>query len=144
MPAIVRCVVMVLCLIFVMTGCNRGPKVLPISGTVNYDGQPVSNAIITLVPNGSGGKPTQAGVMDGKFKLASKFGVVSGTYNITVEEAISGEGMISDVEPEEGSVAPQQNIQSTKRLGYRPYSFNHTFPENEKKEYVLEINIPKK
>lgn len=127
-------------------GCDRGPKVLPVSGTVTYDGQPVSHAIITLAPNGSGGKPTQAGVMDGKFTLAKKFGVQPGTYNITVEEAPAEGRIISDVEPEEGVEVPKSPSPSggSKRFGFRPYNMNYTFPEGEKKEYVLEINVPKK
>lgn len=146
MRTIKYCMTLALCMILTASfGCNQGPPILPVSGTVTYDGQPVSHAIITFVPNGSGGKPTQAGIMDGKFSIAKKFGVQSGAYMVTVEEAPVEEGMISDVEPEEGVEVPAARTAGRpQRFGFRPYTMNHSFPEGEKKEYSLEIDIPKR
>ena len=80
-----------------VVGCGSGSKIVPVSGTVTLDGQPLANAFVGFQPQATGG--AQAGVGSygmtdaaGKFTLKTsdkdEAGAVVGTHRveITVKE----------------------------------------------------------
>jgi hypothetical protein len=78
--------------ILLLTGCNFGAKTYPVTGTVNYDGQPLVQGIITLTPDGTSGnagKSSMAEIRNGSFSVPKKFGVTGGAYRIFVESVES-------------------------------------------------------
>lgn len=61
-------VLAILCLTaVVMTGCNKGPKKIPITGSVKVAGEPVDSGSITFVPADGQGPSDGARIVDGQF-----------------------------------------------------------------------------
>lgn len=72
-----------------LAGCDDGPKVVKVSGTVTHNGQPVPNLALTFTP--AVGRPSW-GVTDeeGKYNLqytTTREGAEVGTHKVTVEFA---------------------------------------------------------
>lgn len=66
-------------------GCNRGPKLYPVTGTVTLDGKPVANAAVLLYKE-KGGRPPEAQTdAAGKFQMMS----LPGTYTVIVSKCES-------------------------------------------------------
>lgn len=132
-----------LCLLLVSGGgCRPAPQ--PLTGTVTYDGQPLSKGIIVLTPDSVKGErklPTQAGISEGKFSIPAKFGVFVGEYSITIEEP---EITVPTDDSEEGnaSTGTAKSEQDYDRIGFPTYTMQHVFAEGQDK-YHLEIDIPK-
>ena len=60
--------------LLVLTGCDRGPKMYPVSGTVTLDGNPVPEGEI-LFTDGDGKLGPDAGkIKDGRFEFQAKAG----------------------------------------------------------------------
>lgn len=72
----------------IVIGCGGGPQLLPVSGVVTLDGQPVADAGVLFVPADSG--PTTSGTTDaaGRFRLttANRSGTLAGRYHIAVNK----------------------------------------------------------
>ena len=69
-------------------GCgSKGPAIVPVSGTVTLDGNPVANAAVMFAPT-SGGRPAEGTTgTDGKFQLTTEKpadGAMEGEYEVTV------------------------------------------------------------
>jgi hypothetical protein len=69
-----------------LAGCDTGPKVVPVTGTLTRNGQPVPNLTVHFVP--AEGRPSW-GVADenGKFTLeydTTRKGAVTGTHTVWV------------------------------------------------------------
>jgi hypothetical protein len=111
----------------VLTGCHFGARTYSVTGTVNYDGQPLAKGIITFTPdgtNGNTGKSSMAAIKDGSFSVPKKFGVVCGAYRIFVE-----------------SVESLGEDRGTKEL-FPTFSMDYHFPEGSNPPPLI-INIPK-
>jgi len=72
-----------------VAGCDDGPKVVKVSGTVTHQGKPVPNLALTFTP--AAGRPSW-GVTDeeGKYNLqytTTREGAEVGTHKVTVEFA---------------------------------------------------------
>ena len=80
--------------LLVLTGCGGGSnaEIVPVTGTVKYDGQPVKNADVTFYPT-DGGRPASGKTDDeGKFSLTtvnSNDGAAVGEHVITVSVSIN-------------------------------------------------------
>lgn len=61
-------------LIFLLAGCDSGPKVYEVSGVVTWDGVPLPTGEISLVPEEPGLAPDGATIVDGEFSLKAKPG----------------------------------------------------------------------
>lgn len=78
-------------LLFV-AGCSRGgPKLAKVTGTVLYEGQPLSGATVTFVPDGSKGTKGRMAIgatgADGRFSLqsfASSDGALVGFHGVSI------------------------------------------------------------
>ena len=87
-------------------GCSKGkvaPEgLVPVTGTVTLDGQPLAGALVTYIPTG-----TQTGVVDaagetddqGKFKLLTfegqEEGAVPGEYRVVISKLVKADGSIA-------------------------------------------------
>jgi hypothetical protein len=90
-------------------GCSEPPQLIPVSGTVLIDGEPLSGGTIRFVP--AGGRPVGSKIMEnGSFQLGTSSvssvggvdGVPPGKYRIAVSSSIilsEEEGTIKWVAP---------------------------------------------
>lgn len=83
----VRCLALLLAT-SLMPGCNFGPTLVPVTGSVTVKGKPAEGAVILLHPENKE-LPTASGVADaqGAFKLVSGLdspGVQTGKYKVTI------------------------------------------------------------
>lgn len=70
----------------VTVGCDSGPPVGTVTGTVTMDGEPVDNALISFVPQEGGTTATGKTDANGNYELhrLSGPGAVVGTYKVVV------------------------------------------------------------
>jgi hypothetical protein len=68
---------------FIVAGCSGGADGVTVSGTVNYRGQPFSNASITFYP--ASGRPVSAAISDGEYSLRLQ----PGEYQVTVSLGVN-------------------------------------------------------
>lgn len=99
----VRAMVGLLALMVVLTGCNMGPTLHPVSGTVTYNDKPVEGASVVLIPTEGPlviGTPTDAA---GKFTVMTdgQPGAPAGTYKVTVNKQSAAAGMPTNPTPED-------------------------------------------
>jgi len=69
-----------------LTGCNKGPKVVPVSGIVLIDGQPLTKGSVQVMPSGSRAASGTIGP-DGRFTLTTNDdgdGCMMGTHPVRV------------------------------------------------------------
>jgi hypothetical protein len=89
-------------------GCARddGPKLVPVSGTVLVNGQPMPSAHVTFLPTGetrgtgADGKTDASGVFTLKARHRGP-GAVAGTYKVVVSKMVKADG--SDITPEDAT-----------------------------------------
>jgi hypothetical protein len=70
-----------------IAGCSRGPALVPASGQVKLDGQPLAGATVTFVPQQAGRPATATTDAQGNFRLATAQageGAAPGEYAVTV------------------------------------------------------------
>lgn len=69
-----------------VAGCDRGPRIVPVSGQVLIDGQPVTTGFVQFVPTGE--RPAYGEIgKDGRFTLTTSKdndGAVVGTHQVEV------------------------------------------------------------
>jgi hypothetical protein len=57
-------------MLVIVAGCNRGPKMVPVTGKVNYNGRPLEFGVIMFQP--PSGQPAQGQIQpDGTFNLST-------------------------------------------------------------------------
>ncbi len=72
-----------------LTGCgSSGPEMAKVTGTVTYQGKPVSKGTITFVPNVAGGRNATGELSpDGNYRLQTENpsdGALLGEYKVTI------------------------------------------------------------
>jgi hypothetical protein len=78
--------------VFFAVGCGEGgPPLLPVEGTVKFDGKPLENAELTFAPDPSNKEVTSGAAMtadDGSYKARyqSRFGLAEGKYKISIRK----------------------------------------------------------
>ena len=95
-----RCA-MVLCVILPVTcGCGGSgrPKLAPVTGVVNYNGEPLSEGMITFQPEE--GRSASGKIVDGAITEVTTFdpkdGAPVGTHIVTVSAIPNAEDMFAD------------------------------------------------
>ena len=71
----------------VLAGCGSNSLMVPVSGTVRLDGQPLVNASVSFVPDGNGKQATGTTDEKGKFVLSTidpRDGAMPGTYKVVI------------------------------------------------------------
>jgi hypothetical protein len=102
-------------------GCHRGPSVVPVTGTISYEGKPLEGATVMFVPQGdSSGTLLAFGQTDaeGRFRLrtnvgskASHDGAVPGEYRVAISKYVPPRGM-SEADYEKKIAAAEHQIYS--------------------------------
>lgn len=127
-----------------LTGCQRGPRIVPVSGVITLDGRPVEGAAVMymLIPGGR----IATGITDaqGRYTLTthpSGNGAYEGTHSVTVslyrdesspgtntpEGAVSGSSLVKIVwlVPERYSKPQESGLLTTVKAGEKSiYDFN--------------------
>jgi hypothetical protein len=96
-------------------GCGSGgPELVPLTGTVTLDGNPVEGASVTFMPQSSGQPATGTTDAAGKFTLKTHphgEGVMPGKHKVTVQK-METTGFVADEDGLSGGISPE-GIQET-------------------------------
>jgi hypothetical protein len=65
-------------------GAYDGPKRIPVSGKVTFDGQPVDGGTITFLPKQEGIRPTGGQILNGEYNVPEEKGGNEGTYLVQI------------------------------------------------------------
>lgn len=57
-----------------LLGCRRGPLMVPVSGTVSYDGKPLEKGEILFLANDDSAAPDAGPIENGQFSFLAKTG----------------------------------------------------------------------
>ena len=82
-------------LITSLAGCGGGgSNLVPVTGTVTYQGKPLANATVTFIPQGDGSLGVASTGEDGTFRIETggEFGVAPGMCSVTVTKMESSGG----------------------------------------------------
>ncbi|MDR2706837.1 MAG: hypothetical protein LBC02_13745 [Planctomycetaceae bacterium] len=113
--------------LFFISGC--GVPYRAVTGEVTFNGQPLQEGSITFVPEGKGAGAIGM-IKEGRFSIAQKYGVLGGHYSVTI---LSEQ---TTAPPKGGDPSMSQTVSL-----FPAYTFEYTFPENEKK-YHIKIEVP--
>jgi len=74
-----------------LTGCNSGPKLVPVTGTVTLDGKPLDGANIAFSPHPGNEYPAQGTDVtgaEGNYKLSTngRAGLPPGKYTVSISK----------------------------------------------------------
>lgn len=61
-------------LLFLVLGCDTGPKMYPVAGKITFDGEPVEDGVITLIALEPGIAPDAGPIKNGAFHFKAKAG----------------------------------------------------------------------
>src|SRR4051812_19705158 len=61
--------------LILLAGCDSGPKMYRVTGTVSWEGKPIAEGNITLIAEDDKTTPAPAKIIDGKFKLKTTAGM---------------------------------------------------------------------
>jgi hypothetical protein len=105
LPALAICSLTLL----VTSGCNSGPPVGRVNGTVTMDDQPLGNALVTFVPQSGGQSALGKTDATGKYSLYRRGepGAVVGMYTIVVTTMPDPAAAVTDV-PTDSDAYEQQ------------------------------------
>ena len=104
-----RTIALLLPLVFAL-GCGGGPSgppLVPVEGTVTFDGQPLANALVQLIPQGQNLGQTGFAKTDaaGKFAIgmadAKTKGAAAGEYKVVISKPIKPDGSDYVARPDE-------------------------------------------
>lgn len=102
------------CLLVVL-GCNAGSERIPISGTVTFQGKPISLGKITLRAIEGTRAPACGGtIQDGKYVIDTRGGVPPGTYLVIIEAVAK----VGEAQIEVPGASTDQMVQ------YIPHKYN--------------------
>jgi len=101
-----------LCLALLGGGCGQdGPPRAAVKGTVNLDGEPLSQGSIRFIPTGeTKGPEVGARIENGVFELSEEEGPVVGTVRVEIRDAVDHGYALDDPEEfvEKGNKPPPQ------------------------------------
>ena len=112
------CVVLLVCTLFI-GGCTGGDvspmkNLVPVSGTVTFEGEPLEEGMVTFAPEDPGGQPAIGKISNGRFTMAttaSSPGVIAGKYKVRIESNLdSGAGDLPPLKAGDVPVRPKSLI----------------------------------
>lgn len=135
------------CVVIAIAGCERGPRVVPVSGTITLDGQPVKDAAVMFMLKPGGRIATGITDAAGRYTLSTHptgNGAFEGNHTVTVslyrdesspgtntpEGAVSGSSLVKIVwlVPEKYSQPAHSNLTATVSRNQATYDFELTSP----------------
>ena len=75
-----------LAMLAIFSGCGSKFERYPLEGTVNLDGQPLSNCMVIFAPCDAGASGATGMVVDGRFAIRQDSGATPGKYNLIFTE----------------------------------------------------------
>ena len=81
-------------LILVAAGCRNDTGTVPVAGVLKLDGQPLKEASIQFVPQGSGRDATATTDANGKFTMSTyepRDGALPGSYKVVITPFVAAE-----------------------------------------------------
>ena len=110
----------------VVAGCNKGPRTVPVVGTVTLDGKPVEGAAVTFVPTAEGQPAMSITDAQGKFTLSTgtAAGAVPGTYAVTVVKMKEDAEASEEGDPESEGLMGEENIEVDSDLYVVPQKYS--------------------
>jgi hypothetical protein len=135
----------VACLALLGCGGDDGPKLVPVSGTVLLNGQPLSSAHVTFLPTGETRGTGADGKTDanGVFTLKARHrgpGAVAGTYKVVISKMVKADG--SDITPEDATppvLSGAREIIPASYSSHAASTLTATVPEEGSSELRFEI-----
>lgn len=82
--------ILVAIVLFALAGCKDGSGTVPVAGVVRLDGQPLKEASIQFVPQGSGRDATATTDANGRFVMSTiepRDGAMPGKYKVVITPA---------------------------------------------------------
>jgi hypothetical protein len=120
----------VIAALFSGCGGGRGPERVPVSGTVTYNGKPISGTIRFLPTAATAAPMAAANVMDGNYRVDLRGGVPVGTHKVVIEAyRVPSNAATQDVAP-----LPTGGARGVPGAQYLPRRYNA--------DSTLQITIP--
>lgn len=85
-----------------MVGCSGKAKGPEVSGTVQFDGKPLSKGLIHFEPEGSQGRSAARVITDGKYSFPPGDNLTPGTYKVSIRMTEPDNGQDADAAMKEG------------------------------------------
>lgn len=113
-------------LVILVAGCDSGPRLLPIFGTVSFEGKPIEKGTIEFIPtDGTSGPSTGGSIKAGRYEVAAAHGPrKDGVYQVRITAPKkTGKTMPNimqaggpPLELEENFIPPKYNLDSTLKI----------------------------
>lgn len=68
----------------ILAGCGNANGPFPVSGKVDYQGQPVKAGVITFIPEGAMASAGGAAITDGVYSIPAESGLPEGDYKVAI------------------------------------------------------------
>ena len=136
----------------IVAGCGGGPKLVPVSGVVTLDGEPLEGATLSFVPTAGNAIATAGSDVsgsNGNFVMTYKGrnGLSPGTYRVLVSKT-------EEVEPPSGFEVPdvfakasfEKQLMGLTKESIPPQSFEHEVevPEDGATDFALDFKSKEK
>ena len=113
-----------------LAGCDAGPKLYKVTGTVSWQGKPVENGQINLIAEDGQATPAGAKIVDGKFELTA----TAGPKRVEVyNQRVTGFSKEMNQETRTNDIPPAYNAETKLRFEVRPADDN-----------TLDLTLPQK
>lgn len=109
-----------------VAGCNAGRRLLPVSGSVSFDGKPIKKGTIEFIPvDGTSGPSFGGSIKEGRYEVAAARGARErGTYQVRITALKrTGKTMPNIFRPggpplevEDNFIPPKYNRESTLKI----------------------------
>jgi hypothetical protein len=104
------CSVLLAISIPMMCGCGDARR-QRFEGTVTFEGRPIENGYIRLIPQqGTPGPTAGANIENGRFSIAAEGGPFAGTFRVEITAMRAGKRKALDPETNQLTAVPQQYI----------------------------------
>src|SRR4051812_42945591 len=107
--------------ILLLAGCDSGPKLYRVTGTVSWNGQPVETGRINLIADDGKTTPASAPIVNGKFEMTA----LPGLKRVEVHnQRVTGYSKEMQQETRTSDIPPEYNAETKLRFEVRPADDN--------------------
>lgn len=142
----IRMIGLMLCVVAVaMVGCDSGPPLGKVSGTVTMDGEPVENALVTFTPV-EGGR-SSSGTTDEQGKYTLGFidgpGALVGEHQVTVKSLPKAQQIDEELKNMSSDDPRYQEMMAAGAQAYNNAQTEETIPEKYNTNTTLQYEVTK-